>query len=109
MDLQSIIENYGYAAILIGTFLEEETILEAESGKSSQNDEPISNTDDPVFSVSLRAAHGYPLCHRNERRIRQKVHSVQCRWSAGLGSNFRIRRLPFRACSGDICRKDQAL
>ncbi|MGD8263555.1 MAG: DedA family protein, partial [Desulfobacterales bacterium] len=27
MDLQSIIENYGYAAILIGTFLEGETIL----------------------------------------------------------------------------------
>ena len=26
MDLQSIIENYGYAAILIGTFLEEETL-----------------------------------------------------------------------------------
>ncbi len=27
MDLQSLIENYGYAAILIGTFLEGETIL----------------------------------------------------------------------------------
>ncbi|MGB9439537.1 MAG: DedA family protein [Desulfobacterales bacterium] len=27
MDLQSIIEHYGYAAILIGTFLEGETIL----------------------------------------------------------------------------------
>ena len=27
MDLQGIIENYGYAAILIGTFLEGETIL----------------------------------------------------------------------------------
>jgi len=27
MDLQSIVENYGYAAILIGTFLEGETIL----------------------------------------------------------------------------------
>jgi membrane protein DedA with SNARE-associated domain len=27
MDLQSIIENYGYAAILVGTFLEGETIL----------------------------------------------------------------------------------
>ena len=27
MDLQSIIENYGYAAIFIGTFLEGETIL----------------------------------------------------------------------------------
>jgi hypothetical protein len=27
MDLPSIIENYGYAAILIGTFLEGETIL----------------------------------------------------------------------------------
>jgi membrane protein DedA with SNARE-associated domain len=27
IDLQSIIENYGYAAILIGTFLEGETIL----------------------------------------------------------------------------------
>jgi len=27
MDLQSVIENYGYAAILIGTFLEGETIL----------------------------------------------------------------------------------
>jgi membrane protein DedA with SNARE-associated domain len=27
MDLQSIIENYGYVAILIGTFLEGETIL----------------------------------------------------------------------------------
>ena len=27
MDLQSIIENYGYAAILIGTFLEGETIV----------------------------------------------------------------------------------
>jgi len=27
MDLQSFIENYGYAAILIGTFLEGETIL----------------------------------------------------------------------------------
>ena len=27
MDLQSIIENYGYAAIVIGTFLEGETIL----------------------------------------------------------------------------------
>jgi membrane protein DedA with SNARE-associated domain len=27
MDLQSITENYGYAAILIGTFLEGETIL----------------------------------------------------------------------------------
>ena len=27
MDLQSMIENYGYAAILIGTFLEGETIL----------------------------------------------------------------------------------
>ena len=27
MDLLSIIENYGYAAILIGTFLEGETIL----------------------------------------------------------------------------------
>jgi membrane protein DedA with SNARE-associated domain len=27
MDLQSIIENYGYAAILIGTFLEGETVL----------------------------------------------------------------------------------
>ena len=27
MDLQNIIENYGYAAILIGTFLEGETIL----------------------------------------------------------------------------------
>jgi membrane protein DedA with SNARE-associated domain len=27
MDLQSIIESYGYAAILIGTFLEGETIL----------------------------------------------------------------------------------
>jgi len=27
MDLQSIIENYGYAVILIGTFLEGETIL----------------------------------------------------------------------------------
>ena len=27
IDLQSVIENYGYAAILIGTFLEGETIL----------------------------------------------------------------------------------
>ena len=27
MDLQSIIENYGYAAIFIGTFLEGETVL----------------------------------------------------------------------------------
>jgi len=27
MELQSIIENYGYAAILIGTFLEGETVL----------------------------------------------------------------------------------
>lgn len=27
MDLQSVIENYGYATILIGTFLEGETIL----------------------------------------------------------------------------------
>jgi membrane protein DedA with SNARE-associated domain len=27
MDIQSIIENYGYAAVLIGTFLEGETIL----------------------------------------------------------------------------------
>lgn len=27
MDMQTIIENYGYAAILIGTFLEGETIL----------------------------------------------------------------------------------
>ena len=27
MDLQSMIENYGYAAILVGTFLEGETIL----------------------------------------------------------------------------------
>jgi len=27
MDLQGIIENYGYAAVLIGTFLEGETIL----------------------------------------------------------------------------------
>jgi len=27
MDLQSIVENYGYAAIFIGTFLEGETIL----------------------------------------------------------------------------------
>ena len=27
MDLQGVIENYGYAAILIGTFLEGETIL----------------------------------------------------------------------------------
>jgi len=27
MDLQSIVENYGYAAILVGTFLEGETIL----------------------------------------------------------------------------------
>jgi len=27
MDLQSIIEHYGYAAILIGTFFESETIL----------------------------------------------------------------------------------
>ena len=27
MDLQRLIENYGYAAILIGTFLEGETIL----------------------------------------------------------------------------------
>jgi len=27
MDLQSFIENYGYAAILVGTFLEGETIL----------------------------------------------------------------------------------
>jgi membrane protein DedA with SNARE-associated domain len=27
MDLQSIIENYGFAAILVGTFLEGETIL----------------------------------------------------------------------------------
>jgi membrane protein DedA with SNARE-associated domain len=27
MDLQNIIENYGYAAILIGTFLEGETVL----------------------------------------------------------------------------------
>ena len=27
MDLQGIIENYGYVAILIGTFLEGETIL----------------------------------------------------------------------------------
>jgi hypothetical protein len=28
MALQSIIEQYGYAAILIGTFLEGETILQ---------------------------------------------------------------------------------
>ena len=27
MDVQSIVENYGYAAVLIGTFLEGETIL----------------------------------------------------------------------------------
>ena len=27
MDMQSIVENYGYAAVLIGTFLEGETIL----------------------------------------------------------------------------------
>jgi hypothetical protein len=27
MDMQTVIENYGYAAILIGTFLEGETIL----------------------------------------------------------------------------------
>jgi membrane protein DedA with SNARE-associated domain len=27
MDMQSLVENYGYAAILIGTFLEGETIL----------------------------------------------------------------------------------
>jgi len=27
VDLQSIIENYGYAVILLGTFLEGETIL----------------------------------------------------------------------------------
>ena len=27
MDLQSIIEHYGYAAILVGTFLEGKTIL----------------------------------------------------------------------------------
>ena len=138
MDLQSIIENYGYAAILIGTFLEGETILllwavfaaisfflsgtqtqpggtvqatclEGESGKSSQDDEPTSNADDPVFSVSLRAAHGYPLCHWNEPRIPQKVHCAQCSWSVGLGGSLRNRRLYFRSCPGDIYRKDQAL
>ena len=27
MDLQGIIENYGFAAVLVGTFLEGETIL----------------------------------------------------------------------------------
>ena len=150
MDLQSIIENYGYAAILIGTFLEGETILvlaglaahqgclvltwvilaafmgslcgdqlffylgrkhslEGESGKSPQADEPISNTDDPILSVSLRAAHGCPLCHWNEPRIPQKVHCAQCSWSVGLGGSLRNRRLYFRSCPGDIYRKDQAL
>ena len=158
MDLQSIIENYGYAAILIGTFLEGETILvlaglAAHQGylmltgvivaaflgslcgdqlffiwdastvrrccpdvrpggkklKRFTNDEPVSNTHDPILSVSLRTAHSGALCHRNEPRIRQKVHFAKCYRRADLGGGRRIRRLPIRPRPGNNYRKDQAL
>jgi hypothetical protein len=85
------------------------TFLEIESGKSSQNDEPISNTDDPILSVSLRTTQSCPFCYWNEPCVCQKVHFVQCRWSPGLGGNRRIRRLLFRSFRGVNYRQGQII
>ena len=62
-----------------------------------------------MLSVSLRTAHYFPLCHRHELRIRQKVHFAQCRRRAGLGGSRRIRRLPFRSCPGSFYRQAQII
>ena len=135
MDLQSLIENYGYAAILVGTFLEGETILvlaglAAHQGylvltwviiaafagslcgdqlffylgrkhsqavlarrpawkqKAEKVHKMMNRFQTPMilsFRFLYGLAHGRPLCHRHEPRIRQKVRVAQCRRSAGLG------------------------
>ena len=91
MDPQSIIENYGYAAILIGTFLEGETILELAGLAAHQGYLVLTRVILAAFVGSLC---GDQLFFYFGRKHSQAVLS---------------RRLFFRSCLGSFYRQGQAL
>jgi len=77
MDLQSIIENYGYAAILIGTFLEGETILVLAGLAAHQGYLVLTGV---IFAAFLGSLSGDQLFFYLGRRHSQAVLSRRPSW-----------------------------
>ena len=77
MDLQSMIENYGYAAILVGTFLEGETILVLAGLAAQRGYLTLSGV---IFAAFLGSLSGDQLFFYLGRKHSQAVLSRRPAW-----------------------------
>ena len=101
MDLQSMIENYGYAALLVGTFLEGETILIL-AGLAAQRG--YLTLDGVIFAAFLGSLSGdqlfFYLGRKHSRAVLarrpawkdkvKKVHRIMDRFQTAIILSFRF-------------------
>jgi membrane protein DedA with SNARE-associated domain len=101
MDMQTIIENYGYAAILIGTFLEGETILVLAGLAAHQGYLTLGGVIAAAFLGSLWGDQLFFYLGRKHRQAvlakrpawktkAEKVHKLMSRYQTPMILSFRF-------------------